>query len=178
MSLPPGVVRYLVVGQAIIPFFINVAVNVVLGVLAFSGSETVPTWAIDKGAAADSVGTCFFLPFITCLIATPIVRRHVLRGTVSPVAKCDLPRWMLFFCRPSFPRAIMFGIAGLMILAGPVFVVYRVLAGETIPTVSFLVIKAVFAGVFGVFVTPLIALVAMTDSEVAAARQALPNESA
>ena len=166
MILPPGVVRYLVVGQAIIPFFINVAVNVVLGVLAFSGSETVPTWATDKGAVADSIGTCFFLPFITCLIATPIVRRHVARGVVRPVAIGDLPGWMLLFRQPSFLRAIMFGIAGLMTLSGPVFAVYRVLADETIPTGSFLVIKAAFAGSFGVFATPLIALVAMTDSEV------------
>ena len=168
MNLPPGVVRYLVVGQAIIPIFINVAVNVVLGILAFSGSVTVSTWAIDKGAVADSVGTCFFLPFITCLIATPIVRRHVARGAVSPISMRDLPRWLLLFRRTLLVRAIMSGIAGLTLMAGPVFAVYWIMAGETIPTGSFLVIKATFAGVLGVFVTPLIALVAMTDSEVSA----------
>ena len=139
MSLPPGVVRYLVVGQAIIPFFINVAVNVVLGVLAFAGSETVPTWAADKGAAADSIGTCFFLPFITCLIATPIVRRHVARGVVDPLSISELPGWMLLFRRRLLPRAFLFGVAGLLVLAGPVFGIYRILASETIPTTTTLV---------------------------------------
>ena len=176
MRLPQGVLRYLVVGQAIVPIFINVAVNVVLGVLAFSGSETVPTWSTDNGAAADSVGTCFFLPFITCLIATPIVRRHVARAAVSPISMRDLPRWMLLFRRPLLVRAIMSGIAGLTLMAGPVFAVYWILAGETIPTGSFIVIKATFAGVLGVFVTPIIALVAMTDSEVAVATRTMPNE--
>ena len=61
MNLPPGAFRYLVIGQAIIPFFINIVVNVILGALTFGGQESVSTWAIDKGAAADSIGTCFFL---------------------------------------------------------------------------------------------------------------------
>ena len=37
MNLPPGVFRYLLIGQAIIPFFINIAVNVILGGLTFGG---------------------------------------------------------------------------------------------------------------------------------------------
>ncbi len=167
MKLPPGVFRYLLIGQAIIPLVINIAVNVVLGLLTFSGADTVQTWTRDKGAVADSVGTCFFLPLITCLIATPIVRHDVARGRVERFPTNDLPQWVHAVGGRLIPRALKFGIAGLLLLAGPVVGLYAQLAGDSIETTAFLVIKASFAGVFGFFVTPLIAIVALADQPAA-----------
>ena len=163
MNLPPGAFRYLVIGQAIIPFFINIVVNVILGVLTFRGHPSVATWAIDKGAAADSMGTCFFLPFITCLIATPIVRYQVAHGVASQITLSDMPRWVRLMSGPVLLRAAKFGLAGILLLAGPVYAAYGLFAGDAIETVRFIAIKALFAGVFGIFVTPLIAFVAMCD---------------
>ena len=163
MNLPPGALRYLLIGQAIIPFFINIAVNVILGALTFWGQESVATWAIDKGAAADSIGTCFFLPLITCLIATPIVRRQVAHGAASRISPTDTPCWAGMMSGPVLLRATKFGLVGILVLAGPVYVAYYLWAEESIETVRFIAIKAIFAGVFGVFVTPLIAFVAMCD---------------
>ena len=163
MKLPPGVIRYLLIGQAIIPFFINVLVNTVLGLMAFRDHDAVVTWSIDKGAVADSIGTCFFLPFITCLIATPIVRRQVAQGVVSRVPATDLPIWIRFLRGPVLLRALMVGASGFGLLSGPVCGAYWMCAGDSIETIHFIAIKAMFAGVFGVFVTPLIALVALAD---------------
>ncbi len=160
---PPGVFRYLFIGQAVIPFFINVVVNVVLGMLAFRGQEFVNTWAMDKGAVADSIGTCFFLPFITCLIATPIVRRHVAQGVVSRIAPKAAPQWMRLINKRFALRAAQFGFIGIVLLAGPVYGLYALLADDTIETVRFIAVKAIFAGVFGFFVTPLIAFVALSE---------------
>jgi len=167
MNLPPGVFRYLLIGQAIIPFAINIAVNVILGLLTFSNADVVQTWTLDKGAVADSIGTCFFLPFITCLIATPIVRRDVARGRVARLSENDLPQWTCVLGGPLMLRALKFGIAGLLLLAGPVVSLYALLAGDSIDTTCFLVIKASFAGVFGFFVTPLIAIVGLTGQPAA-----------
>ncbi|HQX50822.1 MAG TPA: hypothetical protein PLY87_10620 [Planctomycetaceae bacterium] len=163
MKLPPGVPRYLLIGQVIIPFFVNIVVNTVLGVLAFRDRDAVMTWSFDKGAVADSIGTCFFLPFITCLIATPIVRRQVAQGVVSPIPAADLPLWMRYLSGPMLLRALKVGASGIVLLAGPVYGVYGLCAGESIETVRFIVIKAISAGVFGIFVTPLIAVLALAD---------------
>ena len=61
MNLPPGVFRYLLIGQAIIPFFINIAVSVVLGALAFRGLESaihyMPDRHADRAVSGDS-GCC------------------------------------------------------------------------------------------------------------------------
>jgi hypothetical protein len=151
------------IGQAIIPFFINIAVNVILGALTFGGQESVATWAIDKGAAADSIGTCFFLPFITCLIATPIVRHQVAQGAASRIPPTDTPHWARLMSGPVILRAAKFGVAGFLLLAGPVYAVYGMFAESSIETMRFIAMKAIFAGVFGVFATPLIAFVAMCE---------------
>lgn len=164
MKLPEGTLKYLLIGQAVIPFFINVAVNVILGAIAFGGRDSVTTWALDKGAAGDSIGTCFFLPFITCLIATPLVRRNVADGVAASLHFSALPKALRAMSGPTLLRAFKFGIVGLLFMAGPVYLTYCLLAGAEIETVRFITIKALFAGVFGVFVTPLIAIVAMADA--------------
>lgn len=164
MNLPPNVFRYLLIGQAFIPIFINFAINIVLGWLTFSANPTVSTWALDKGAAADSIGTCYFLPAITCLICTSIVRRHVRLGIVPLLPIQEAPHWVRWFRGHLLWRATKFGLVGLISLTGPVYAAYCLLAGETIATSQFLLIKVTFAVALGIIVTPLVALVALTDA--------------
>ncbi len=156
-------VKYLLIGQVVVPFFINIAVNVVIGTLTFWGQDSVQTWTLDKGAAADSIGTCFFLPFITCLIATPIVRSQMKNGTAPQVSALDIPRWAKRMSGPLLVRATKFGVVGMLLLAAPVFAAYSVLAPDSIETIRFIGIKSISAGVFGILATPLIAFVAMCD---------------
>jgi hypothetical protein len=163
MALPPGVFRYLLIGQAIIPFFINMMINIAIGVLSFGGQKSVATWAIDKGAVADSIGTCFFLPFITCLIATPIVHRQMASGVTSRIPLTDVPRWVRSMNGPLMLRSAKFGVIGILLLTGPVYGLYYLFADDSIETVRFIAIKAISAGAMGVFVTPLIAFVALCD---------------
>jgi len=163
MALPPGVFRYLLIGQAIIPFFINMMINIAIGVLSFGGQKSVATWAIDKGAVEDSIGTCFFLPFITCLIATPIVHRQMASGVTSRIPLTDVPRWVRWMNGPWMLRSAKFGVIGILLLTGPVYGLYYLFAGDSIETVRFIAIKAISAGAMGVFVTPLIAFVALCD---------------
>ena len=164
MKLSSETVRYLVIGQVAIPCVINIAVNFVLGLIAFSSEPFMTTWNLDKGAAADSIGTCFFLPFITCLIATPIVRRHLATGVLSGIPSSELPRWARFMSGPVLIRAFKFGVAGITLLGGPVCAVYWLQAGESIETARFIAVKVIFAGVLGIIVTPMIAIVAMGHS--------------
>ncbi len=156
-------VRYLLIGQAVVPFFINIAVNVVIGTLTFGGQDSVETWTWNKGAAADSIGTCFFLPFITCLIATPIVRSQSKNGTAPRILVSDVPRWTRLMAGPLLVRAMKFGVLGMLLLAAPVFAAYLVLAPDSMETIRFIGIKSISAGLFGILATPPIAFVALCD---------------
>ena len=119
MKWPRELVKYLLIGQAVVPFFINIAVNLVLGTLTYRGQDSVETWTWNKGAAADSMGTCFFLPFITCLIATPIVRSQLKNATAPRILASDVPRWTQLMGGPLLMRAAKFGIVGMLLLAAP-----------------------------------------------------------
>lgn len=156
-------VKYLVIGQAVVPFFINIAVNVVIGTLTFWGQDSVLIWTWDKGAAGDSLGTCFFLPFITCLIATPIVHSQSRNGTAPRISASDVPRWTQLMDGPLLLRAARFGFIGILLFSAPVYAAYRAFAPEAIETVRFIAMKSISAGVFGILATPLIAFVAMCD---------------
>jgi hypothetical protein len=163
MKLPSGVLRYLLIAQTAIPILFNVAIPLTLGWLTFRTQPSVVTWALDKGAVADFIGTCYLLPAITCLIATPIVRSHAARGMVSRVPAEDVPRLLLFYRGGLIWRATKWGLTGLTLLSAPVFFAFKLLADETIPTMAFLAVKIAFAVLLGCVVTPLISLVALTD---------------
>ncbi len=168
MKLPPGVLQYLIVGQALIPIFFNITIPLTLGLITFWNQPTVTTWALDKGAVADFIGTCYLLPAITCLIATPIVRGQVTRGIVTAIPREDVPRWVSFYRGSLFWRATKWGLTGLILLSIPVWLTWSQTADTTIPTSTFLTVKVIFASVLGIIVTPLIAFVALCDKSTAA----------
>jgi hypothetical protein len=163
MTLPSGVFRYLMIAQTAIPIVFNVVIPLALGWLTYRKQPVIVTWAMDKGAVADFIGTCYLLPAVTCLIATPIVRRHVANGIVRRVPAANVPRWLLIFRGGLIWRAVKWGLATLTVLSMPVVITFVLLTGETIPTTRFLIVKVLFAVVLGCIVTPLISLVALTD---------------
>jgi hypothetical protein len=151
---------YLLVGHGVVAFAINFALNGAIGWLTFRGTDPVPTWSAQAAAGPDLVGTCLFLPAITCLIVTGIVRRHARTSLVSPLAG-PLPRPLAHFRRPLASRALLFGLAGLALVGAPLGLVGW--APETLALSPFLWSKASFSAVLGGLVTPLIALVALSD---------------
>lgn len=165
MNLPSGVFRYLLIAQTAIPVIFNVAIPLVLGWLTFRNQPAVVTWALDKGAVADFIGTCYLLPAITCLIATPVVHRHVASGVVPPVPVEVVPKLLLFYRGGLIWRATKWGLTGLTLLTLPVLGTFMLLAGDAIPTTLFLIVKVLFAVLLGCVVTPLISLVALTDEQ-------------
>lgn len=157
--------QYFVVGLVVIPFAINFVTNGLLGLLMFRGVDPVPVWGIESSAGPDLIGTCLFLPLITCLIVTPIARRHIRRGIVEPVSVGGgVPRWLQPFRRPLAVRAVLFGLAGLA-FAGSFVAVVLLSAGSTqFELTRFLLLKASFSAVFGGAVTPLIGIVVLAES--------------
>ena len=83
MTLSTAQRQYLLVAQGLIPFAINFVLNGLLGLALFRGIDPVAVWGRQSSAGPDLIGTCFFLPAITCLIVTPLAHRQI-RGGKDP----------------------------------------------------------------------------------------------
>jgi hypothetical protein len=165
MRLSPGQRQYVLIGQCLIPIAFNFVLNGILGLVMFGGVDPVPTWGVESSAGPDLIGTCFFLPLITCLIVTPLVRRHVRGGAADPIASPEeLPRWLRPFRRPLAARAVLFGVAGLALIGSAVAGVLLWVAPLEFALTPFLWIKATFSGVLGGVVTPAIGIVALAET--------------
>ena len=160
--MSPHHLRFLLLEQGIGSAVFNFVLNGGIAWLLFRGFERVPLWG-QQSIAGDTIGTCFFLPFFTALIVTPLVRRRVTAGSVGA----------LDWTRETHPplgwlpagtgkRALVLGLASAVIL-GPlsVWVLGRVGVDELAfwPFVGF---KAAFAAALALVVTPLISIWAMT----------------
>ena len=166
MQLSSSQRQYLLVAQCLIPIGINFVLNGLLVLIIFRGVNPVPTWGVESSAGPDLISTCFFLPLITCLIDTPIVRRHVRRGMVDPVSSPkDLPRWLQPFRRPLAARAVLFGLTGLALIGSLVAGVLLSVGLMQFGLIPFLWFKASFSAVFGGVVTPVIGIVALAEGE-------------
>jgi hypothetical protein len=161
MDLSAAQRGYLLVGQVIVPAVINLVLNGAIGFATFRGTPQVPLLG-SQSIVGDTLGTCFFLPAITCLIVTPIVRGHVRKGTAEPL-RGALPGWLAAFRRALLPRALALGLAGVALAGGVVLALFAALGIESLAFAPFLGFKAVFAGLLGALVTPLIALLALAD---------------
>src|SRR3990172_9456895 len=73
--------RFLVLEQGLGAGIVNVVINAGIAWLAFRGATSVPFWG-QQSLAADTIGTCFVLPLLTSLMATPLCRRRVRSGAL------------------------------------------------------------------------------------------------
>jgi hypothetical protein len=161
MELSPAQRGYLLIGNVMVPGVINVVINGAIGWAMFRDASSVPLLG-SQGILGDTLATCFFLPAITCLIVTPIVRGHVRKGSAEPL-RGALPGWLGAFRRPLLPRALAFGAAGVALAGGLAFAGLSAFGVDALGFAPFLGFKAAFAGVLGALVTPLIALAALAD---------------
>jgi hypothetical protein len=166
MKLSPNQRQYLLFAQGFIPFVFNFVLNGLIGLAVFRGVNPVPTWGVESSAGPDLIGTCFFLPAITCLIVTPIVRRHIRAGVVERVSGSEgLPSWLRLFQRSLAARAVLFGLAGVAVIGTLVAAVLLAAGPAQFGLTPFVWLKASFSGVLGGAVTPIIGLVALAEAE-------------
>jgi hypothetical protein len=158
--------RWIVLNALAITAVFNLLINGGSAWLSGAGSTQIPLWAppIVSGPStiADTVGTLFLLPFITCLLVTSAVWRDRRRGALTPLrgtrmsALARLPRRTAL-------RGVALGAVCVGAL-GPALVAILVAAGFAHPSVAeFVLYKAILGVLLGAVVTPAIALCAMTD---------------
>ena len=154
---------YLIREQVIAPALINFALNAVIAWLIFRGRGSVPLWG-EGGMAQDSLATLFLLPFLTCLIVTPLVRRAVASGKVPPLdAAGAVPPLVLRLPRSLLARSTALGL-GAVLAGAPLLLGGLVAAGATAFAVPSLVLgKGVYTALLAALVGPLIALRALAE---------------
>ena len=152
--------RYLYVEQPIGAFVVNLVLNALIAWGVFRGLPAVPLWG-ETSIAGDTVATSFLLPFLSVLIATPLVRRDVRHGKppAASLRRLAPSRWP----HGLVARALALGLAGLA-LAAPIAIATLAGAGVTaIAMPGFIAVKAAFAALLGALLAPTIARAAVTE---------------
>jgi len=140
-----------------------------IGWLLFRGMADVPLWG-QQSVAGDTLATAFLLPFLTCLIVTPTVRRDVLKGQVAGFPTSSpyhaLGQWVP---RRSLLRGVTAGVLCVVIVVPATVLVLGEFAAAGMRFAPFLAFKATFGALLGATVTPFLALLAICDANPARA---------
>jgi hypothetical protein len=158
VSVSPALRRYLLLEHGVGSAVFNFVLNGVIAWLLFRGVADVPLWG-QQSIAGDTIGTTLLLPLFTCLIVTPLVRRHLRArdlGVIgwSPTADALL-RWLP---TSTFRRGLLLGAACVVAVAPLAIGTLTALGIAGLPFWGFVTFKAGFAAALALTVQPMIAL--------------------
>jgi hypothetical protein len=163
---------YLTIEQGVGAGVFNVLLNAAIAWLVFRGMPTVPLLG-DQSIAGDTIGTTLLLPLLTAVIAGRIVRSHVRRGHVPPLAWS--PGVARLIPRSLALRGLVLGVACVLAVGLPTV---RALGAAGITEMSlggFVAFKALFAGALATVVTPCIARASLADDAPSAVAATVPS---
>jgi hypothetical protein len=152
--------RFLFLEQGRGSVVVNLAINGVIAFLAFHGAAHVPLWG-QQSIAADTLVTCFLLPFFTSLVVTRAARGRVRAGRVPPFA--GAPFALHHLPATSGRRGAVLGVASALVVGLPAVAALAAFGVSQQSFWEFVLFNAVFAAALGAVVTPLIALWAICE---------------
>jgi hypothetical protein len=158
LAVPESHRSWLWVGFCLVPAVMNGAINPAVAALQTRGQDVLTLWSTNGGLGPETLGTSFFLPLMTCLIVTPLVRRSVRRGSIG---------WLPLAGEPSPPsllrRGLRLGLLGVVSFGIPVVAAMAVFGLGEVARGPFLYWKAASTALLGALVTPWIARLAVSD---------------
>ncbi len=157
--------KKLLLSQAIGSIVCNIPLNAALAWFTFPPVATLPIWARSNCVGFDTIGTSFFLPFITCLVLTPITRRLLRKRTFAAIPRAELNGFVRFWPNNFVGRGALVGFLcaiSVGIITPTLLVQMGILA---MTKVDVTVYKAVYTAILGVIVTPLFGLRALSDEK-------------
>jgi hypothetical protein len=162
MALSDRHQKFLVIEQGAVPTVFNFALNGAIAWALFRSAAEVPLWG-ESSLGVDLLATAFLLPFLTCLIVSAIVARHVRDGKVPPLGAAQLPQtgW---FERSALQRALVLGAAGVVFGALPLVWVLSMAEAQPLAVSEFVTFKAVWAALLALVVTPVVGWWALANA--------------
>lgn len=153
--------RFLLVEQGLVAAFFNALINGVIAWWLNRGLQELPFWGA-QSVVADFLATAFLMPLIICLIVSPLVARQVGRGQLAALdsARSSAAR---LYSRFMLVRGLFAGLLGVVVTL-PVLLLWSWQGPMMVTLNEFVGIKAVFTGVLGGLITPLIAWWALVDA--------------
>jgi hypothetical protein len=171
-GLGPEHRRWLALNALAVSALLNAVLCAGIAWASSVGAEPIPLTAIPflhgPSTLTDTLGTLFVLPFVTTLLVTAAVRRDQ-RHDRLPALVLLRPgsgsgtRWLDRLPRRPLRRAAELGAGCLVVLGPPLAALLVVTDFGGITQSTFVAYKAVFGVAFGLVVTPVAALAAMTD---------------
>ena len=147
--------RYLIVEQGVGPAIFNFLLNALIASGLYHALDVVPLEG-PQSVAGDTVATGVLLPFLSCLIVTAVVRRHVAGGRLAPLAvPHPAVAWMP---RNTVLRAILFAVLTCVTLVPLTLRLFAALGVTGMGFWWFVLYKAAWAAMAAFILTPLIAL--------------------
>jgi len=141
----------------------NAVVNWGLGWLMFHRLASVPLTG-DLSMLADIVGTCVFLPFLSCAVTTPIVRWDLRKGRVGALTwRRETHRALRILPRNTWYRGGVLGLVATAVVAPALYAAMVAGSIEAMPSRSYIVVKTVLGVGLGLLVTPVIVVWALAD---------------
>ncbi len=159
---------FLIIEQSFFAGIINVVINGVIAWLLMRSLVEVPLWG-ETSMGADLLATGFLLPFFTCLIVSRLTRSQVNSGKLPALEQSQI-RPLGFHRRSSLFRAIMIGVIGVVFASAPLVTLLHLAQAAPVPLLSFIIFKAVWAGLFAMVVSPVIAWWALSAASSALAK--------
>ena len=158
---------FLIIEQSVFAGIINVVLNGVIAWLLMRSLTEIPLWG-ETSMGVDLLATGFILPFATCLIVSRLTRSQVESGKLPALERSQI-RPLGFHRRSSLVRAILMGVFGVIFASAPLVVLLDLAQAAPVPLLSFVAFKAIWAGLFAMIVSPIIAWWALSAASSARA---------
>ena len=131
----------------------------------FGRLAAVPLWG-EQSIAGDLLGTAFLLPFLTCLIVTPMARRQVAQRGFGGLgwSRTSHP-WLRALPAHTVWRGGLLGVACVVSVAPFLVGTLDIVGIQAMSVRAFVLFKGVVAAVLAAGVTPIIALWAIAEVE-------------
>lgn len=153
--------RYLILDQCVVPGLFNALLG---GWIAWSVNrdiQEIPFWG-SKSVVADFLLTAIALPFIVCLIVSPLVAYQIRKGKIDRSA-LHLVKSAWLPSRSVWVRAILVTLVSI-VLSSPVLLLWFWLGPQSISVETFVAAKMIFVAVVSGAMTALIAWWALLDT--------------
>lgn len=169
--LTPEQTRFLRREQMIAPAVFNFVFNVGAGWLVFRQTQPVPIWfelsmpgLLAPNLVGDILGMFFFLPFVTCLLVTPLVRRAAQAGKVTRVRLVAKQHPILrHFPASTWQRGALVGSVSALGIAPFAIGLLSLFGAEALPLATAVGLKGVLAAGLAALTTPWFALYVLAD---------------